>query len=419
MKFNKEFNLMSIITILVLTLLSCNKDSGYIEYTPPPWKQNRANFTPEILWEVPVAPDTMDCITFAPIVTENYVVFGNQFCRPGGNDVIRTYNKQTGEFLWEWGEGTGIGGVSSWRSHYINEDNLLLSMGRNILSLDIESGSVNWNYEAPKSYSPRIELIGSYLYWSHGERVNDSLKYLVRTPTDRVEFDTIFTSQAPLGYRYNYEPPVAATDASGRDLLLLPARFGIGSAPANYEVEITALDATTFEPVWKIDTLPYDWNSSVTAPVVREQTLIFPGEENLYGIDVSTGDILWHVPIPDGTLTTDLIEHDGYAYFVGNLGTLYKVDWRTGDLVYAKEGYGGNVSNMIVHDDLLYYVSGANGRLYAVHIETGEKIWEEAAPNRDEVSFASFGLGGIAIDHETEILYTADRVAAYALKLPE
>lgn len=400
-------------------MLSCDKDTNYTEPPSPPVKENRANFSPEILWEVPIAPDTMDCITFAPIVTNNYVVFGNQFCRPGGNGVIRTYNKTNGDFLWEWGEGTGIGHVSSRRSHYLNNDDLVLSMGRNILSLGVADGIVNWNYEAPKSYNPRIDVIDDHVYWSHGERVNDSLKYLVRTPTDRIEFDTIYSSGAPEGYRYNYEPPVAATDLSGRDLLLLPARFGIGSAPANYEVEITALDATTFEPVWKIDTLPHDWNSSVTAPLVIEQTLVFPGEENLYGIDINTGDILWHASIPEGTLLTGLVEHEGFVYLVGNLGTLYKVDWRTGRYGYVTKGYGGNVSNMIIHDDLLYFVSGANGRLYAVNVDTAEKVWEEKAPNRDDFGFATFGLGGIAIDHEAGILYTADRVAAYALKLPE
>lgn len=418
MILKNEKSVMAII-ILILGLLSCSEDNHYIEPPTPPWEQNRANFTPEILWEVPIAPDTMDCITFAPIIFEKYVAFGNQFCRLGGNGVIRTYNKANGDFLWEWGEETGIGHVSRTRSHYLNNSNLILSMGRNILSLGMANGMVNWNYEAPKSYNPRINVIDDYVYWSHGERVNDSLKYLVRTPTDRVEFDTIYSSGAPEGYRYNYEPPISATDLSGKDLLLLPARFGIGSAPANYEVEITALDANTFEPIWKIDTLPHDWNSSVTTPVVRENTLIFPGEVNLYGIDITTGDIVWYTPILEGTLLTDLVEHEGYVYLVGNLGMLYKVDWRTGRMVYSRTGYGGNVSNMIIHDDLLYYVSGANGRLYAVDVNTGEKIWEESAPNRDEVGFASFGLGGIAIDHEAEILYTADRVAAYALKLPE
>jgi outer membrane protein assembly factor BamB/tetratricopeptide (TPR) repeat protein len=143
-----------------------------------------------------------------------------------------------------------------------------------------------------------------------------------------------------------------------------------------------------------------------TSPTVVDETaFIGSNDENLYAVNVETGDQQWAFET-GGWVNTPPTVVDGTAFFGSDDGYLYAVNAETGDEQWYFNT-GDLVRGSLTVAKKTVFVGSADQNLYAVDAETGKQQWQFAANTTSVMPVVAdstvFITGGslYAIDAET------------------
>ena len=97
------------------------------------------------------------------------------------------------------------------------------------------------------------------------------------------------------------------------------------------------------------------------------------------------------------------------------------VDFNTGSIIWENQNASHSGQNMIYHKGKVYWEGdqGGLGVIKALRVSDGVVTWTFFTPNTKKYSNANYGLCGIAIDHENDLLYTSDLRFMQCIKIPK
>ena len=270
---------------------------------------------------------------------------GRIFCP---SDDLEAFDAETGRALWSVTPDTTfqlVEGAADAERVYAGA--FLDNQFSTIYAYDAETGALAWRR--------RVSGEG----WT-GSR----LRSLV------VEGSTLFASADALYSRNGFlsAPTILAYDAAtGRELW----RFQDGDGTQNLNVsaltvtdntilygetafndQTVALDRATREVRWRVDHVT-GFAGMLAAPAVADGVVYTAqGDEQLYAIDIATGEVLWAVSPDRGSYFNHAVCGD---YFIGNNTALTVVERATGEKVEILFGGAGeNVRQMAERDGRLY-----------------------------------------------------------------
>jgi len=176
---------------------------------------------------------------------------------------------------------------------------------------------------------------------------------------------------------------------------------------------LTAFDVTTGDVRWS-------WNGDGPAygsPVVfnlegTRQVVTFT-QENLVGVSVATGELLWSRPFTTPSTTTsqtpilhkDLVIQAGR----GNGITAFRVvkrgdNWDTENVWHTDE-VSLHMTNGVVVDGILVGLSHLNsGQYFGLELDTGHVLWIGAARQAENASIVKAGSKVISLQNDAELI---------------
>jgi outer membrane protein assembly factor BamB len=177
---------------------------------------------------------------------------------------------------------------------------------------------------------------------------------------------------------------------------------------------VLKLDKTTGKTLWRIADSASGmsagaFSSPVLATLAGQRQLLVQTRQELTGIDLSTGDVLWAVVIPAfrgmNILTPLVIDDCVFTCSYGGGAFLYAIhrdgdDWQVSQVWMNKtEGY---MSSPVLVDDHIY-VHLKNQRVACIDHATGAETWR-SKPFGKYWSMAVNGNQILALDQRGELL---------------
>ncbi len=147
---------------------------------------------------------------------------------------------------------------------------------------------------------------------------------------------------------------------------------------------IYGLDKSTGDVVWEVPQVTKCWSSPMLVDVGGKQEMVLNMPHQITGFDPATGKQLWRCEgIPDGYVCPSVVSNDGVVYAIGgrkNTAIAVRAGGRgdvTDSHVLWRVGKGNNVSSPVYHDEHLYWFHESRGITYCLNAETGETVYEE------------------------------------------
>lgn len=115
----------------------------------------------------------------------------------------------------------------------------------------------------------------------------------------------------------------------------------------------------------------------IGAPVVAEDIVLVPSaDNNLYALDLSTGNPVWTQPFStdEALWSAPLVEED-VIYLASLDHRVYAIDLRTGREIWRTEPLNGAIADTPTLGGDLILVGTFNSQLVAVNIERGDIAW--------------------------------------------
>ncbi len=401
-----------ILFINVLFLFACTKDINIEPSKPEPCIYNCPVETKlKVVWQEPLAPDTLDVGAETPIVYKNDVIFNKQFHGP--YDVLVKRNGQTGHKIWGWEDPINIQSAASITNAKEYNEKLFVGTWDDVYCINMDNGQTVWETHVCCG-EPGIGQFENYIFHGH---TSDDTEFLVRTDVNFGVWDTIFSITEKDNYIPNIESLTGWTHPSGDKILIFQNRQHI-PFPYDGKIDLYAYNMTADSVLWMLDDIIPRGNSSLDHPVIDGSRIYFRGVGKILCINALKGGIVWE---------QEDIEwgNNGSLNIVGNkvvmnISDFQVLDAHLGDVIKTIELDGaGNNSDMVVHDGVAYFTSGGDGRLHAIDISSGVQIWDEYSPNRTNKRSASFATGGVDINPELGYLYTNDGYFAMCIELPK
>jgi outer membrane protein assembly factor BamB len=137
--------------------------------------------------------------------------------------------------------------------------------------------------------------------------------------------------------------------------------------------QLVALDTQTGKPLWRFTAS----NTIRCAPAVGAGLLIVEAcDNNVYGLEVATGKLVWKTTRADGSLgyAAPRLVGDGAAVYVCGENTLYRLDPTSGREVWKATLGGRSLATPQVADGRIY-TAGDGAGLCAVAEENGAVLW--------------------------------------------
>jgi outer membrane protein assembly factor BamB len=145
--------------------------------------------------------------------------------------------------------------------------------------------------------------------------------------------------------------------------------------------QLTAFDLATGNEKWKWTGAGPSYGSPVVATIAGRPQVVALTSENLVGVGLADGKLLWQATSPKARYQTSTPVVDGSTVILG--GTAITIE-KSGDGFAAKPAWKGQASHQyntpVLVDGRLYGLTGmgASGKLYCQDAKTGMVIWEDS-----------------------------------------
>lgn len=285
----------------------------------------------EVLWK-----EKIGAVSSRPLIHRGRIYVGT-------DDGLMICLNTLGEEQWRYATSSAI-----LQTPVIADDALIVSNeGDRLLSLDLQTGKLRWNYEADSD--EEFTLRGHAGLTVEGEFVysgfSDGSVVALRTATGSVAWISSLKNGEERFLDVDTTPVIAG------DLVIAASSAG----------GLFALDKASGRIQWSRDV------SGGGGLVADEKRIYFVAAElGVYALDFS-GNIIWRQGLRDGGEPSQPVLHDGYLYYTLSEAGLFVSDARTGDVVqYFDPGYGISSSPTVGRQSM--YVLSNSAVLYSLGV---------------------------------------------------
>jgi outer membrane protein assembly factor BamB len=148
---------------------------------------------------------------------------------------------------------------------------------------------------------------------------------------------------------------------------------------------LTAFDPATGAVKWTWDGDGPAYGSPIVAEIGGTRQVIVFSQENLIGVDVSNGQLLWKTPFVARSITNSItpLVYDGHTIIVSGQGkplTAYNVSKKDGqwtaELAWENDKLSLSFSNAVLVGDAVFSMSAMNsGQFFWADAKTGKTLW--------------------------------------------
>jgi outer membrane protein assembly factor BamB len=148
---------------------------------------------------------------------------------------------------------------------------------------------------------------------------------------------------------------------------------------------LTAFDPATGAVKWHWDGDGPAYGSPIVAEIGGARQVIVFSQENLIGVDASSGQLLWKTPFTARSITNSItpLVYDGHTVIVSGQGkplTAYNVSKKDGqwtaELAWENDKLSLSFSNAVLVGDAVFSMSAMNsGQFFWADAKTGKTLW--------------------------------------------
>lgn len=285
-----------------------------------------------------------------------------QHSRQGDDEVLLCIDLASGDQVWKrtWAVPFKIGGGGDWhgagpKANPVMADGRVFTISMNgvVTAWDTESGEQIWQRDERKRFPT------NHPYWG--------------------------ASSSPI--------------VDGNRLLIHLGNDDVGA--------LFAFDVASGETIWEQGKDGISYSSPLVVDLQGVRQVIDWNHQDVAGIDVATGDLLWAYPLPhvgsDQNSPTPVLYEDsiligGENRGVRSLRPSKAADGWKVDELWMQEDLALNMSTAVVNGDRLFGFSHYDsGRLFCLSAEDGSVIWKGRPRSGDNVTFLAIPDRTIAL----------------------
>jgi len=203
---------------------------------------------------------------------------------------------------------------------------------------------------------------------------------ILEAPIDSIQFFGFFYGNMKQPFMYEENGQLHAFLQFSENVDLFTSK--IFNYIASYNLNTLTYD---FEKTQLLDTVELSFSQRA---VMYENMMIVNADEELYGINKYTGEVVWHInrfeKNGDGVFTYAIYKDKLIA--VNEIGVTSRVmalNPLTGDIIWEDIGNGNAAHSLHFLNDVLYFGSRGDGKVYAYDTETGELLWQLNSPDSE------------------------------------
>lgn len=402
---------MRVIIYLVITLLSisCKKsiNTKNVVTESVGWKE---------LWRSPLHTDSSLTRSIKPILADNNVVFSNVWNR--GNDQFILIDGESGDRLGVWDDYLFPTSALFDQEVQVFNDKVMITSQYTISCFSFHTMNSVWKYEFSKGNSTGIsDLCGDKLYsciyfdGSYPHKRAAILSSEVYSPS----FDTVLL----LKIRDNYSPfaySIKEVEKSNGEKILIYKNREYNYSINNERFSLECFSMNQDSIIWVNNS--FNESSGILDLLVHDNKIICPGGTSIWCLDLNTGQTLWQYDHSKMSNYADysfggVIILDDKVIAKGMDEAIVALDVNNGNVLWANTKTGNLDFGTIIEFEGKIYFCGT-GYLYVLDGTTGEIIHKEGSPTK----YRHF-VSSPTIDPDRRVIYVADEVFAYCLKLPD
>lgn len=385
----------------------------------------------QIVWETPFFEDKKNCVSMYPILYKDNILYSRRLTVAG--EPIIWVNKKTGKIETEINREENQ--TTSKVGNYLFENLLMLSHGgTHFQVIDLENKKFQKLFE-PRNYGgegqPRIGGFGKFALitlYSNRALEDEYTNYLVKINMETGVLDTLFSITDTTCFKAGIESAILWQNPSSGDSLLLfqnrQYRFtGSLCAPNTASwgrVDIYAYNLSKRKMEWKqANVTPETGSSSVFPLIITDNKAFFQGDKQGILFDCATGKIIWQRFFQnEGFVQTNSIIAENKVIMKSETNNMIALDINNGEIVWENPKASSSSTNMIYHKGRVYWEGDQDGYgvLRGIRVSNGKIEWTFFPKNGGS---STYGLSGIAIDHENDLLYSSDLKYMQCIRLPK
>ena len=176
---------------------------------------------------------------------------------------------------------------------------------------------------------------------------------------------------------------------------------------------LTAFDTATGDVRWSWDGDGPSYGSPLVLDIEGVRQVVTYTQDNLVGVDVRTGELLWSRPFTTAYTTNsqtpvrhgDLLIQSGQGNGVTAFRVLREGDaWTTDDAWHARE-VALDMTNGVVADGVLFGLSHLNsGQYFALDLDTGEVLWTGSPRQAENAAMLRSGGTLLSLQDDAALL---------------
>lgn len=410
---------------LVFGFFACHPDPP--DCINPPCNPNPVDTSKKgdtnIVWQYNADTLRNSCISMTPILYKNTVLFS----RRGTDiaDVFLMFDKKNGALLNTYFDPTS----QNWKTGEIYQYNNLCAITDwyEIYFLDLSTNQFlhkinlrNLGYEG----LPRIGGNEEWLYVPVQQNSNPRKDYAntwIRINMINYKIEEILTIEDKGSFEAGFESLAFWKNTKGEQIMFFQNRQ-YDFKNRERRIDLYAYNMALGKMEWRVDSFTITGNTSVFPIIVNEDRLYFQGSNEAFCFSCHDGSLIWNRYFPgEGFFRANAILAEGKYILKSESDQMFAMDEYTGKEVWVNENAGSSQSNMVYHKGYVYYETDQDGLgvIRRIRVSSGQYDWTYFPSNYPRYSNASFGLSGIAIDPETDYLYSNDRIFHMCIKLPK
>jgi len=369
-----------------------------------------------VVWQMPLAEDTIYKICIAPLVYNDGVLFSAQQNAMDDPMYLKFANTEFGNMIWQTDAAFEINCNSPatvpGNGSYIYDHYYVTLCNSDPRVVDLNDGSILWHYECPGDRMPKITHLNNILFHVHLTGTNPFYSgSIVMTDIYTGIWDTIFTIEMQDEYSVGIYPPTAVIEANNDTILYFQNRQ-YRTSPYDGKVDLYAYNMTADSILWMVDDIDPHGNSAIYPPLYYEGKIYFKGTFNMFCLDAETGEKLWQrlfTGYGEDLLMGNLMMVENKIIVKTSYESIYALDPGSGSIIWENLDAGATPTDMVYHDGVLYYGSTGDGKIHAINTMSGVQLWEMNSPNDNYATAASaIFTRAVSIDPVLNRLYTTD-----------